>query len=70
MKANEVKTMNDFSKLINESEEWNLDFDTIISSNGWTSDTDETYGICHSQNERLEFDENGIAVVNTITYVD
>lgn len=56
-------TLEEFATLINESEDWKLEFNEIIECNGWLADygDKESYKICQSDTELLYFDDNGKA---------
>lgn len=58
-----IKTLSQFADVINTADEWKLEFNAMIEANGWTDDTDSTYGICNDGSEKLEFDESGEAVI-------
>lgn len=62
-----IKTLWQLARVINESEE--IPVSTVkeaIESNGWHDDQHTTWGICHTDTERLELNENGEAEVNPI----
>lgn len=61
-----ISTLEAFAALINANEEWNTIYDDIIAANGWKDETGKEFGICSNGRERLEFDENAVAVVNDI----
>lgn len=52
-----------FADLINEADEWKLEFNEIIKANGWTDNTDTEFGICESATEILEYNDNAEAIV-------
>ena len=54
-----------FADLINEADEWKLEFDDIIFANGWTEIFDEWH-ICHDGKQMIYFDDNGKAQVTSI----
>ena len=54
-----------FADLINESDEWKLEFDDIIFANGWTPIFD-AWHICHDGKQMIYFDDNGKAKVTSI----
>ena len=58
-------TLEQFAALINEADEWKLEFDDIIVANGWTEIFDEWH-ICHDGKNIIYFDDNGQAKVTTI----
>lgn len=60
---NTCNTLEEFANLINDSDEWKVEFADIIEENGWEDNTGEPYGICADKGRRLVFNENGIAVV-------
>lgn len=51
---------------INEREDWPIEAEEIIWTNGWKL-LDGEWGICTDGQHRLEFDETGDAVVREIT---
>ena len=57
-------SLSQFAHIINEECEWKLNFNDIIEYNGWknTSGVNQ-WTICESDTERLNFDDNGQAVV-------
>lgn len=55
-------TLEEFAALINEADEWKLEFDDIIVANGWTPILDE-WRICHDDKNMIYFDDNGKAKV-------
>ena len=58
-------TLEEFAALINEADEWKLEFDDIIVANDWTPIFDEWH-ICHDGKNMIYFDDNGQAKVTTI----
>ena len=58
-------TLEEFAALINEADEWKLEFDDIIFANGWTEIFDEWH-ICHDGKQMIYFDDNGKAKVTSI----
>ena len=58
-------TLEEFAALINEADEWKLEFDDIIVANGWTPIFDEWH-ICHDGKNMIYFDDKGIAKVKSI----
>ena len=58
-------TLEQFAELINEADEWKLEFDDIIVANDWTAIQDEWH-ICHDGKNMIYFDDNGQAKVTTI----
>ena len=58
-------TLEEFAALINEADEWKLEFDDIIVANDWTAIQDEWH-ICHDGKNMIYFDDNGQAKVTTI----
>ena len=61
----QIITLEDFAELINEADEWKLEFDDIIFANDWTEIFDEWH-ICHDGKNMIYFDDNGQAKVTTI----
>ena len=57
--------LEEFAALINEADEWKLEFDDIIFANGWTPIFDEWH-ICHDGKQMIYFDDKGIAKVTSI----
>ena len=66
MRANEVKTLYQFAEYINEREDWPIEAEEIILTNGWKM-LDGEWDICTDGHLRLEFDETGDVVVREIT---
>ena len=58
-------TLEQLAALINEADEWKLEFDDIIVANGWTEIFDEWH-ICHDGKNMIYFDDKGIAKVKSI----
>ena len=58
-------TLEQFADLINEADEWKLEFDDIIFANDWTEIFDEWH-ICHDGKNIIYFDDNGKAQVTSI----
>ena len=58
-------TLEQFAELINEADEWKLEFDDIIVANDWTEIFDEWH-ICHDGKQMIYFDDNGKAKVTSI----
>ncbi len=58
-------TLEQFADLINEADEWKLEFDDIIVANGWTAIQDEWH-ICHDSKQMIYFNDNGQAKVTSI----
>ena len=57
--------LEEFAALINEADEWKLEFDDIIVANDWTPIFDEWH-ICHDGKQMIYFDDNGQAKVKSI----
>lgn len=62
---NKTMTLEQFADLINEADEWKLEFDDIIFANDWTEIFDEWH-ICHDGKNVIYFDDNGQAQVTSI----
>ena len=62
-------TLEQFAALINEADEWKLEFDDIIVANGWTEIFDEWH-VCHDGKNMIYFDDKGIAKVTSIKEVE
>ena len=60
---NKTMTLEQLAELINNSDEWKLEFNDIIQANLWYADysEEESYKICQSDTELLYFDDNGEA---------
>ena len=58
-------TLEQFADLINEADEWKLEFDDIIFANDWTPILDEWH-VCHDGKQMIYFDDNGKAKVTSI----
>lgn len=63
MKTSEIKNLNQLAKYINQHEDWMLEVNDVIESNGWIDETGEEYGICNDGELRLSFDSTMKAVV-------
>lgn len=63
MKTSEIKNLNQLAKYINQHEDWMLEVNDVIESNGWIDETGEEYGICNDGKFRLSFDSTMKAVV-------
>ena len=61
----QIITLEEFAELINEADEWKLEFDDIIVANDWTAIQDEWH-ICHDGKQMIYFDDNGQAKVKSI----
>lgn len=60
----DITTLDEFAELINNDDEWrSKEYEDIIVANGWNDDTASKWGICSTDTESLEFNEEGIAVV-------
>ena len=66
MIANEVKSIYQMAEYIHEREDWPIEAEEIILSNGWKM-LDGEWDICTDGERRLEFDETGDVVVVEIT---
>lgn len=53
--------MSQLVQYINESEDWQLDVETIIERNGWQNDCGDTYGVCHNDESKVIINEQGQA---------
>lgn len=53
-----MKTLEELRDFINDHEDWSLTVNDIIESNGWIDDCGDTYGICHDEKRKLEFNSN------------
>ena len=62
---NKTMTLEELAAMINEADEWKLEFDDIIFANGWTEIFDEWH-ICHDGKQMIYFDDRGIAKVTSI----
>lgn len=62
---NKTMTLEQFAALINEADEWKLEFDDIIVANDWTAIQDEWH-ICHDGKQMIYFDDRGIAKITPI----
>ena len=58
-------TLEQLAALINEADEWKLEFDDIIVANGWIKMQDEWH-VCHDGKNMIYFDDNGKAQVKSI----
>ena len=66
---NKTMTLEELAAMINEADEWKLEFDDIIFANGWTEIFDEWH-ICHDGKQMIYFDDNGQAQVKSIEEVE
>jgi len=62
VRIEEIDTLDNLANLINSLEDYDPIISRIIGANGWKNDCDTLYGICSSDTEVLEFDENARAV--------
>lgn len=67
---NKITTLEEFAALINEADEWKLEFEfddffDIIVANGWIPIVDE-WRLCHDGKQMIYFDDKGIAKVKAI----
>lgn len=62
---NKKMTLEQFAALINEADEWKLEFDDIIVANDWTAMQDEWH-VCHDGKQMIYFDDRGIAKITPI----
>ena len=62
-------TLEQFAALINEADEWKLEFDDIIFANDWTEIFDEWH-ICHDGKQMIYFDDRGIAKVKSLEEIE
>ena len=62
-------TLEEFADLINEADEWKLEFDDIIVANDWTPMQDEWH-VCHDGKQMIYFDDRGIAKIAPIEEVE
>ena len=58
-------TLEELAALINEADEWKLEFDDIIVANDWTPILDEWH-VCHDGKNVIYFDDNGQAKVTSL----
>ena len=60
MKQSEVKTLEQLADYINEREDWPLEVDDIIESNGWKCLAENDWVVClDSEGNRAELNEEG-----------
>ena len=67
---NKTMTLEEFAELINEADEWKLEFEfddffDIIVANNWIPIVDE-WRLCHDGKNMIYFDDNGKAQVKSI----
>ena len=62
---NKTMTLEEFAALINEADEWKLEFDDIIFANDWTPIFDE-WRMCQDGKQMIYFDDNGKAKIAPI----
>ena len=65
----QIITLEQFAELINEADEWKLEFDDIIFANDWTPIVDE-WRLCHDDKNMIYFDDNGKAKITPIEEVE
>ena len=63
MKTKTIKTLEQFANLLNSKEEWEGDYYEIIDYNRWLDETGDGLRICSDGTNRLEYNEDGIAVI-------
>lgn len=63
MKAEEIKTLEQLKKYINQHEDWMVQVNDVIETNGWKDETGSDYGICNDGKYRLLFDSNMKAII-------
>ena len=62
-----ITTLGQLARVINESEDFPVaTVNEAIEYNGWHDDQHTTWGICHTDTEKLELNENGEAEVNPL----
>ena len=66
---NKTMTLEEFAALINEADEWKLEFDDIIFANDWTEIFDEWH-VCHDGKQMIYFDDKGQAKVKSIEEIE
>ena len=66
---NKKMTLEEFAALINEADEWKLEFDDIIVANCWIPIVDE-WRLCHDGKNMIYFDDKGIAKITPIEEVE
>ena len=64
MKANEIRTLEQFASFINEQDDWTDEMWLIMELNGWKY-CDNDYDICESDTEILAFGEDGTVYVTS-----
>ena len=62
-------TLEQFAELINEADEWKLEFDDVIVENDWTAIQDEWH-ICHDGKQMIYFDDRGVAQVKSLEEIE
>ena len=65
----QIITLEELAALINEADEWKLEFDDIIFANDWTEIFDEWH-VCHDGKNMIYFDDRGVAKVKPIEEVE
>ena len=60
-------TLEQFRDLINESNDWDSKFEQIIEEHGWTNECHTTWGVCSTETQRLQINENGDAEIVDIS---
>lgn len=64
MKANEIRTLEQFASYINEQDDWTDEMWLIMELNGW-KDCENDYDICESDSEILTCREDGTVYVTS-----
>lgn len=58
-----INTLEELANKINKEGEWDIENEELIARNGWVSDCDTQYGVCHNEDGKVEFNEQGKAEV-------
>lgn len=59
----QIETLSELADYINAHDEWVVDCLTIIEANGWHDETDQEFGVCSTETERVIINERGYAQV-------
>lgn len=64
-----AETMQDIADFYNDSDNIDVsEMERMIKANGWVSDCNTDWGICHNDTEKVVVDDNGKAVVKRFVY--
>lgn len=61
-----MTTLEELRDFINDNEDWNIEVSNIITKNGWTDETGETWGVCSDGKRRIILNDNATAEIVNI----